>query len=271
MKTSKILISLAALAALSGTVHGGAVRDLNLPNTLPGNDDGSVGPVGLGFTANFFGQNYSQLWVNNNGNVTFDGPLSVFTPVPLLTTNIPIIAPFFADVDTRAAVPNLNTVTYGNATVNGRSAFAVTWNLVGYYAFGVDRTNTFQLVLIERGDTGSGNFDIEFNYDRIQWETGNASGGAGGLGGNSARVGFSNGIDASFELPGSAVNGAFLDDNLATGLINNRLGSEVDGRYVFTARNGSVDPNPEVIPLPAAGTAGLALMAGGLIRRTRRA
>lgn len=67
--------------------------------------------MGLGFTANFLGQNCSQLRVNNNDNVTFDGPLSTFTPFPLPTTSIPIIAPFFADVDTRATVPNLNTVT----------------------------------------------------------------------------------------------------------------------------------------------------------------
>jgi hypothetical protein len=49
----------------------------------------------------------------------------------------------------------------------------------------------FQLVLIERSDTGAGNFDFEFNYDQIQWEARNASGGVNGLGGSSARAGFS--------------------------------------------------------------------------------
>jgi hypothetical protein len=271
--TNKLLggVVLAGLLATGSLTHAGAVRDLNLGNLLPGNDDGSTGVVPMGFTANFFGVSYSQLWVNNNGNVTFDGPLSTFTPFPLLNTATPIIAPFFADVDTRANVPNLNTVRYGTTTVDGRSAFAVTWNLVGYYAFGVDRTNTFQLVLIERGDTGAGNFDIEFNYDRIQWEAGSASGGSGGLGGSSARVGYSNGIDSSFELAGSAVNGALLDSNLTSGLIHNSLGSDVDGRYLFAARNGNVDPNPNPIPLPSAAASGMALLAGALGRRVRRA
>src|SRR5260370_39640540 len=37
-------------------------------NSLPGNDDGSTGLVPLGFSINFFGQTYSQPYVNNNGN-----------------------------------------------------------------------------------------------------------------------------------------------------------------------------------------------------------
>src|SRR5262249_31366002 len=52
-------------------------------NTLPANDDGSTGAVALGFTLNFFGTAYSTLYVNNNGNVTFGGPLSTYTPYAL--------------------------------------------------------------------------------------------------------------------------------------------------------------------------------------------
>ena len=94
-------------------------------------------------------------------------------------------------------------------------------------------------------DQGGGDFDIEFNYDQIQWEAGQASGGnADGLGGNSARVGFSNGTGdpgTFFELPGSGVPGSFLDSGPPdTALVLNSLNSDVPGRYVFFARSGGI-------------------------------
>ncbi len=223
-------------------------------NTLPANDDGSTTAVTMPFSLNYFGVTYTQTFVNNNGNITFNGPLSAFTPFNLNTTNVPIIAPFFADVDTRGTGSGLTR--YGTDTVNGRPAFCVNWINVGYFASRVDKLNSFQLVLIERNDTGAGNFDIEFNYNTILWETGDASNGTGGLGGNSARVGFANGTMAAgtfFELAGSAVNGAFLDSNIATGLTNNSRNSGLIGRYLFTARNGGIPtptPTPTATPTP---------------------
>jgi hypothetical protein len=207
-------------------------------NALPANDDASSGAVPLGFTIDFFGQDYSSLFVNNNGNVTFDSPLGEFTPFDLTSTQHVIMAPFFADVDTRVG----NVVTYGTGMVGGDPAFVATWPGVGYFSEHTDKLNTLQLVLIDRSDTGAGNFDIEFNYGQIQWETGDASGGSGGLGGASARVGFSNGtgvIGTFFELPGSGVNGAFVDNNLQTGLIHNSAGSQDPGQYIFNVRGGT--------------------------------
>src|SRR5664279_3443670 len=203
--TVSIVLALGAAPAFSA-----ARRNLAgfSANTLPANDDGSTGLVPIGFTINLFGTSYSSLYVNNNGNVTFDGQLGTYTPFSLTSTATKILAPFFADVDTRGAGSGL--VTYGTATVNGHNAFGVEWPGVGYFANGTDKLNTFELVIIDRSDLGAGNFDFEFNYDSIQWETGGASGGSGGLGGSSARVGYSNGLtgtaNASFELPGSAIN-----------------------------------------------------------------
>ena len=218
-----------------------AIRDLPgcETNTLPRNDDGSTGEILLPFSIDFFGTTYDSLWVNNNGNVTFDGPLGTFTPFDLTSTETPIIAPFFADVDTRDA--GSAEVKYGTDTLGGRQVFCVNWNDVGvgYFSSNSDKLNNFQLLLIDRSDTGTGNFDIEFNYDRIQWETGDASGGTDGFGGSSARAGYSDGVDDSHELPGSAVNGAFLDSNTDTGLIHNSRGTLQLGRYIFEARGGA--------------------------------
>lgn len=210
-------------------------------NTLAANDDGSTAAIPIGFNANFFGLNFNSVFVNNNGNFTFDQPLPSFTPFNLLTQNRAIIAPFFADVDTRAG----NIVSFGNGTVGGRNAFAANWLDVRHFSAtnpaNTGTTNRFQAVLVDRSDTGAGNFDIEFNYERVLWESGTASGGNNaGLGGSSARAGFSNGSTDALELAGSAVNGAFLDSGpAATSLIQNSLNSIHNGRYVFFSRNGS--------------------------------
>lgn len=221
-------------------------------NTLPANDDGSTGLVDIGFSANFFGTTYTQLYVNNNGNVTFDAPLATFTPFDLTSTGRVIIAPFFGDVDTRAPGSDVVAYGYGVGVVEGRAAFGVNWIDVGYFGIHDDKLNSFQLVLIDRSDVSPGDFDIEFNYDQIQWETGDASGGVGGLGGSAARAGYSNGtgeVGTFFELPGSAVNGAFLDSNTSTGLIHDSLDSDQLGRYRFSVRDGQVQPLEVIVPL----------------------
>ncbi len=214
--------------------------------TLPANDDGYTDRVPLGFTVDFFQQSYTSLFVNNNGNVTFDSPQATFTPYDLTSTQRVIIAPFFADVDTRGYGSGLTR--YGRDTVDGHPAFGVNWFGVGYYARHTDKLNTFQLVLIDRSDVGPGSFDIEFNYAHILWETGDLSGGSGGFGGYSARAGYSNGTRAPgtfYEIYGSAINGAFLDSNQSTGLIHHSSNSPIPGRYRFVVRNGTIlTPTP---------------------------
>lgn len=234
----------AASPVLANTLRTG---DGYMPNVLPRNDDGSTGAVPMGFGVNFYGLNVSSTFVNNNGNITFDQGLSSFTPFDLTSTGRQIIAPFFADVDTRNVLGGV--VDYGMATIDGRQAFIVNWPMVGYYSNRVDLLNNFQLVIIDRSDIAEGDFDFEFNYAQIQWETGGASGGVNGLGGSSARAGFSNGSgDAGtfLEIPGSAENGAFLDSNLTTGLIHtSNVG--VPGRWRFMVRSGSVILRPDFI------------------------
>ncbi|HEU0123650.1 MAG TPA: putative Ig domain-containing protein [Bryobacteraceae bacterium] len=226
--------------------HGEAQAIRRLPgfskNSIPANDDGSSPLVQLPFPINFFGKVRDSGFVNNNGNITFDAALDEYTPFGLQSTQREIIAAFFADVDTRN--PQSALVTYGEDSVDNRRAFGVNYFKVGYFASHADRVNTFQIVLIDRSDTGAGNFDVEFNYERIQWETGDASGGAGGLGGTPVVVGWANGTGeagTSFELPGSMISGQFLD-NGPRSLVFRRLNSPVLGRYLFRARNGQLSP-----------------------------
>ncbi|MBL8237546.1 MAG: hypothetical protein JNM66_09020 [Bryobacterales bacterium] len=241
----KRLLPLLLLAGvLADDVSAQAIRRLPgfQKNSIPANDDGSSSLVQLPFPINFFGRIRSSGYVNNNGNITFDAALATFTPFGLENTRREIIAAFFADVDTRNAASSL--VYYGEDTIDGRKAFGINYFTVGYFASHADKLNTFQIVLIERADTGSNNFDVEFNYERVQWETGDASGGTGGLGGTPVVVGWSNGSGlpgTSFELPGSMISGQFLD-NGPRSLVRRRLNSPVLGRYLFRARNGVLSP-----------------------------
>src|SRR5438105_4110799 len=94
---------------------------------LPANDDGSSSDylngaaITLPFSINFFGTTYTSVYVNNNGNLTFTGPLSTYTPFGLSGGATPIIAPFFADVDTEGVGSGLTA--YGAGTYQGRQAF----------------------------------------------------------------------------------------------------------------------------------------------------
>jgi hypothetical protein len=213
--------------------------------TLPAVDDDYTGPVNTGFSTNFFGNTFTNLYISTNGYITFGSGQSTFTPQGLQGNLSRIIAPFFADVDNRGA----GSITYGTGTVNGFQAFSVTWSGVGFYNVGTSRRNTFQLVLINRADTGAGNFDIEFNYDSIQWEAGDVDNGSGGLclvaaTGCGPAVGYSNGAsgvsNVSFELPGSHVRGAFLDGAPGALRTVQAGGSGVPGRQIYPVRNGSV-------------------------------
>ena len=205
-----------------------SIASCTTDGTLPADDDNSTGLVPISFPIDFYGSTYSSLYVNNNGNLTFTGPLGTYTPFDLASTSTPIIAPYFADVDTRSGG---GTVSYGTTTFDGHAAFCATWSGVGYFGQHQNKLNSFQVLLVQRDDRGTGEFDIVFNYDQVQWETGDASGGTNGLGGTSATVGYSAGVpQAEFELPGSRVPGSFLDPS---GLIAGSSGTDQLGRYVY--------------------------------------
>ena len=94
----------------------------------------------------------------------------------------------FAHITVTSAVPASTPLAWScsSESTAGLTPGQVNYIDVGYYSQHTDKTNSFQLVLIERADQHPGDFDIEFNYARIAWETGDASGGLGGLGGTPA-------------------------------------------------------------------------------------
>ena len=209
---------------------------------LPPNDDGSTGAVDLPFPVNFFGTTYTYLYVNNNGNVTFENSMGTFTPFHITASTPPIIAPFFADIDTRGSGSAPVTYSYGTTTFNGRQAFCVNWINVGYYYSHFDKLVSAQLLLVDRADRAAGDFDIVFNYGSVQWETGDASGGTNGFGGTPAAAGYSAGTgdaNAFFQLPGSLESGALVDGGPHALSSHSNVGLATPGRYVYPVTNGT--------------------------------
>ncbi len=206
-------------------------------NAVGPNDDDSVQVRALPFPIRLGGQTYQSLWVNTNGNVSFDGPLSTFTPRDLSTYPRPIVAAWWADVLTSGS--GMGQVRYGTGQVGGRQAFCVDYHQVGYYGGRNDpKRNTFQLYLVERSDSAPGAIDIVYRYQQLQWETGGASGGTQGLGGTSATVGYTDGSGNPggwHEVTGSRVPGSFLD-GAPNSLVSTATGSDQPGTHVFPVR-----------------------------------
>jgi len=185
-------------------VTTGGENGANIGDVTGRNDDGFSGPVALGYTLNnFFGSDYSSIFINNNGNVTFEDGLAAFTPTGPQGASQPVIAPFFADVDTRNASSG---VVYVNQSIANETI--ITWDRVGYYGSRDGKLDTFQLVIRGAGyATPAGEGQIGFFYGDMNWETGNASGGSGGFGGKAAAVGFGDGQQNGFVLAGSNQGG----------------------------------------------------------------
>jgi len=193
---------------------------------------------------NFFGTRYNGFFLNNNGNITFESSLSTFTPFQITeNADQPIIAPFFADVDTRSGPvttsPGGNSqgtnLTYWDIAP-ARNQVTLTWDDVGAFSLETD-PNAFQLILT---DLNEGNFQIEFRYEELQWVVGSASGDRFARAGYSAADG-----ENAFELPQSGDAEQILD------LVNVTNVGE-PGVIVFSVINGIPSQAPIDIVLSSA-------------------
>jgi gliding motility-associated-like protein len=172
------------------------------------NDDGSSPLINIPFVFCFYGNIYTSLYINNNGNVSFSNPYGTFTASGFPTNQVEMIAPFWADVDTQNP---LSGIVYYKVTP---SAVIVRWQTVGYFAQHADKLNDFQLILTDGFDpllpAGS---NVSFCYGDMQWTTGDASGGNNGFGGTAATVGANAGDGVNFiqigtfDQPGTTYNG----------------------------------------------------------------
>uniref|UniRef100_A0AAY4D7M0 NIDO domain-containing protein n=1 Tax=Denticeps clupeoides TaxID=299321 RepID=A0AAY4D7M0_9TELE len=113
-------------------------------------DDGSCPLIPLSESFHFFGLTYRQIFVNNNGHLTFNTASGAFRPDWFPSSPVrDIIAPFWTDIDTRqngnvyyqqytsgdvlqAATLNINQY-FPNVTFNASWVLVATWDRVAYY------------------------------------------------------------------------------------------------------------------------------------------
>jgi hypothetical protein len=122
-----------------------------------GDDDTMEVAFTSGFTFTYFGQAYSSVWVNSDGNVSFgqgDSASTARTPGRLLY-GPPRIAPMLTDLD-----PTSGAGSEVRYIQNGTTSVFITWNAVP--KFGGSGTSTFQIRLFATGV-------VEISYTTISW------------------------------------------------------------------------------------------------------
>jgi hypothetical protein len=225
------------------------------------NDDGFTTKMALPFSFNYYGTSVDSIYINNNGNISFDAPYFTFTADSFPSSQFNMIAPFWADVDTRGGNGQAYFDSLSGTWItptggpNGRVRFKMTptsliikWDSVGYFPSMGDKRNTFQLIITDGNDPlVAGGNNVAFCYGDMQWTTGSASGGQGGFGGTASTTGINkgNGVDyfqltrndhdsTDYDGPYGAMDGVSFLDNTS---------------YFFTTNTGSAGNNIPPIAL----------------------
>jgi len=187
------------------------------------NDDWSTSGITLPFNFCLYGTNMGtgtqQLFINNNGNVSFGGAYSTFSAVAFPSSTYTMVAPFWADVETTN--PGSGFVYYQLTATH----LIVQWDSVTCYQSTPGSNslkNTFQLIITNGTDPIlSGGNNVSFCYGDMQWTTGDASQGTNGFGGTPATVGINKGSGGSY------VQVSLFDNNGST--FTNPAGSPASG------------------------------------------
>ncbi len=246
-----------------GTCSGNALSLLypfNRANTtgwtlaMARNDDGSSVLINLGFTFQFYGTNYTSCFINNNGNITFGASYFPYVPTGFPSATIPpMIAPFWADCDTRNTATGQVWYKIIDSNNGGLvDTLVVVWDNVGYYNQHADLLDTFELTISNfTNPVMQPGSNVCFEYDNMCWTTGDIN----GLGGftdhpspttGNATVGINRGSGGDyFQIGRFGVNNGAYDGPFGAADGVNFLDQK---RFCFNTATGNVPPVATNIP-----------------------
>jgi hypothetical protein len=149
----------------------------NRPATSPDchyNDDDSSSED-LTFSFDFYGILYEKVFINNNGNLSFEQWFSTFSAQGFPSNDFQMVAAFWADVDTGDAL-DTNPGALGRVWRKkiANNVFAVAWDHVGHFNEQGDLRNTFQVVISDGNEPlmGPPGTNVCFCYEDMSWTTG---------------------------------------------------------------------------------------------------
>ncbi|MGB1076138.1 MAG: gliding motility-associated C-terminal domain-containing protein [Flavobacteriales bacterium] len=146
--------------------------------------DCSIGPVQLGWSFEFYGEQFTEIYINSKGSISFGNYIIDWTPeeFPNTTSAAGQIAGFWADSDYRATGDIKYKIEDDVAYINFID--------VGYYNNNDDLMNSYQIIITA---SGAGVLPDEANaqlcYLNMDWAHGDLGGSSGGGGTSPATVG----------------------------------------------------------------------------------
>ena len=212
-------------------------RTINRPRTynLSSTDDGSSASLSLGFTVDWFGTQYTNIYVNTNGGMVLDDGKGDFTEhinFDLRTASRPYILPLYTDLNPAAN----GTVEFGTGTISDGSTKNVFWaEWVGVAEYGNNSARQeFQALIIEESDGAT----VEFRYVDLT--------NAGSTTNSVFEVGFSDPLDSNNTVRIPDQNG----DPSASELLSGKTGGSTGVWSYSVADSGSPSPAPTPTPTP---------------------
>ena len=218
-------------------LHSATFRTVTKTTTsnLSSCDDCSSPSLSLGFTLDWFGTQYTNIFVNANGGAVLDDGLGSFRSYrnfDLRTATRPYILPLFTDLNPAAN----GTVEFGRGTISDgstKNVFWAEWIDVAEYGNNSARQE-FQMLIIEQSDGAT----IEFRYVDLT--------NAGSTTNSVFEVGFADPTDSNNTVRIPDSNG----DPSASELLSGKSGGSTGVWSYSVADSGSPSPAPTPTPTP---------------------
>ena len=204
-------------------------------NNLSSCDDCSSPSLSLGFTLDWFGTQYTNIFINTNGGAVLDDGLGSFRSYrnfDLRTATRPYILPLFTDLNPAAN----GTVEFGQGTISDgspKNVFWAEWVDVAEYGNNSARQE-FQMLIIEEPDGAT----IEFRYVDLT--------NAGSTTNSVFEVGFADPTDSNNTVRIPDSNG----DPSASELLSGQFGGSTGIWSYGVGDSGSPSPAPTPTPTP---------------------